>query len=169
MAKIWCQCFEDLGKMFVNGESGCWFTGRNPALSVTAWNQVGMLWTCTGSRGATEWGYAKRPGQKAASLWGLVPPGTVGDTEAGLGCSQADQGRMLELSDTAEQEHRCARASSLSSWVWVPNRTTADTCSVVEGLRKTRGHSSGNNRLSCISYRKSHFPDDIRQPIGGKL
>lgn len=75
-----------------------------------------------------------------------------GRAEAGLGCSQANQGRVLEA---VRQQSRstgvhgyplCPAVSGCPAGPQLP------PCSVVEGLVKTQGHSSGNNRHSCMSY-----------------
>lgn len=119
--------------MVVNGESGCWFTGLNPALAAIGWNQVGVLRTRTGSRGGTEQGCAERPGQKSDCLRGLVPPGTMGETEARLGwgavrltragCWRLSDSRAgaqvsmsilpVLLSLCAQQDHSCHLAQLL--------------------------------------------------------
>lgn len=181
IAKNWCQCLENLEKCVINGKSGCWFTGLNPALSIMSLNQTGWLWTCTKSREILEQEYTKRSGQKTGSLQGSVPPGMMWKAQM-----QLDWGASGSSGAIRPTRGRCWRPlskqqSTATGMHICPLCHTASGCPMVRSTAASFLHWGGSAedvRMSLLlltrntgpeSHRKSHFPENIWQPIGGEL
>lgn len=144
--------------------------------SVMGLNQIGWLWTCTESREIIDQGYTKRSGQKIGSLWGSVPPGKMGETETSLWhqwqlwCNQVYQGKVLEA---------ITQVQNISTGIHI--HPLCCGCPVVRSMAATLlrwGRSAEDTRMSLllltrgmgdVSHGKSHFPENIWHPNGGKL
>lgn len=147
------------------------------------WNQIGWLRRSAESREIIEQGYTKRAGQKTDSLWGSVTPGKTGKTETRLGWGAGGRSAAVRFT-----RGRCWRPSprqqSTSAGTHICLLCPASSgCSTVRSMAATLlcwGGSAEDVRMSLlllvskrlgswVSRGKSHFPENIWQPIGGKL